>query len=128
MSAIDIVQVEERSILSTITIEEDPDVVVEIEDDEVQIVTELVPGPPGVKGDKGDKGDEGPPGVGSTVRQDFAISAVWTWVHGRGSIPEVTVLDTNGLPGEPWLKEFPDLNTVVVRHANPMAGSVILNF
>lgn len=128
MSVLDIVQVEEHPIVSSITIEEEPDIEIFIEDDDVQIVTELIPGPKGEKGDQGEQGEEGPPGVGSTIRQDFALAETWTWVHGRGSIPEVTVLDTQGRPGEPWLKEFPDLNTVVIRHVNPMAGSVILNF
>lgn len=96
---------------------------------ELEIVSEVEQGPPGPQGLKGDQGDVGPPGVGGTVSRDFAIpSDTWEWVHNRGAIPEVIVLDTIGRRGEPWLIEYPDLNTVIIRHASPLSGKAILNF
>ena len=105
-----------------VLVEEPPgtvDVIVPVTPEILEIAT---PGPQGAPG------PQGQPGVGGTPVQEFLFStpaATWTVSHGFGSHPIVAVLDDT-LAEMTASVEWPDLNTVVVTHATPTTGRVLV--
>lgn len=104
-------------------------------------------GPPGVPGTNGTNGLPGAPGVpgpagadgevtyvyadtnyrakASYVHTQGVASAVWTIVHGRGSFPAVTVIDSSGQVVFTDMS-YPDSNTVVLTSVFPFSGYAYL--
>lgn len=69
-----------------------------------------------------------PPASGGTSRYDHTQTtpaATWTVTHGLNRYPNATALDTVRNRIWPDL-QYPDLNTAVVIHAEPLAGSLHL--
>lgn len=76
-------------------------------------------------GPRGATGPEGPAGAGS--EWPFASPvATWTVRHNLGRHPLVQVLDTTGAQFDADV-EYADVNTVVITHAQPVAGSALLS-
>jgi hypothetical protein len=83
----------------------------------------------GADGPAGPAGPAGPPGSGASEEFDFPTpDDEWEIEHNRNTYPNVLVLDTLDRPGHPFDIEYPDLNTVIIKHEPPMAGKAILNY
>jgi hypothetical protein len=70
-----------------------------------------------------------PPASGGASRYDHTQTtpaATWTVAHSLNRYPNATALDTAQKRFWPDL-QYPDLNTVVVTHAEPLAGSLHLS-
>ena len=70
-----------------------------------------------------------PPASGGASRYDHTQTtpaATWTVTHSLGRYPNATALDTAQKRFWPDL-QYPDLNTAVVTHAEPLAGSLHLS-
>jgi hypothetical protein len=74
------------------------------------------------------RGAPGPPGPAGASAVEFTFAtpaATWTIRHNLGRRPTVQLLDATGAQFDGDV-EFPDLNTVVVTHAQPIAGAAQL--
>lgn len=76
----------------------------------------------------GARGPQGLPGAsGASLTFDFpSASATWTVAHNLGRNPIVQLVGSDLAVFDSDV-EFPDLDTVVVTHAFPITGSVVLS-
>ena len=97
----------------------------------IRIVSAGPVGPQGAKGDtgdpgpKGDKGDQGDPGTGGAgtyfVHVQTTPASTWTFNHGLGMFPAVTITDDSGVVGQAAV-QYIDANNISVSFSIPFTG------